>query len=186
MSHTKSDLTIRGKLDGFGRPATIYTPPEDLRDCPTCTGPSRETKGMVCQTCGTEYGPLAPGLDLAALRRINTSRCSRWHGPDTEPWTLADWSNAMCGEAGEAANVVKKVRRIDTGTDRAEGRFLSDSDERLRLLNALADELADVVIYADLVAANAGIDLSLAIVRKFNAISQREGFPEHLELVDRA
>ena len=25
--------------------------------CPTCSGPSRETVGMVCQTCGTDYGP---------------------------------------------------------------------------------------------------------------------------------
>lgn len=24
--------------------------------CPTCEGPSRETVGMVCQTCGTDYG----------------------------------------------------------------------------------------------------------------------------------
>lgn len=24
-------------------------------DCPTCSGPIRETVGMVCQTCGTDY-----------------------------------------------------------------------------------------------------------------------------------
>lgn len=24
--------------------------------CPTCSGPSRETVGMVCQTCGADYG----------------------------------------------------------------------------------------------------------------------------------
>ena len=24
-------------------------------ECPTCSGPSRETVGMVCQTCGTDY-----------------------------------------------------------------------------------------------------------------------------------
>lgn len=24
--------------------------------CPACSGPSRETVGMVCQTCGTDYG----------------------------------------------------------------------------------------------------------------------------------
>jgi hypothetical protein len=28
--------------------------------CPTCTGRLRETVGMVCQTCGTDYGPTAP------------------------------------------------------------------------------------------------------------------------------
>ncbi len=26
------------------------------RECPTCSWPSRETVGMVCQTCGTDYG----------------------------------------------------------------------------------------------------------------------------------
>jgi hypothetical protein len=25
--------------------------------CATCMGPQRETVGMVCQTCGTDYGP---------------------------------------------------------------------------------------------------------------------------------
>lgn len=26
--------------------------------CPTCRGPIRETVGLVCQTCGTDYGRL--------------------------------------------------------------------------------------------------------------------------------
>lgn len=28
----------------------------DLKTCPTCTGQVRETVGLVCQTCGTDYG----------------------------------------------------------------------------------------------------------------------------------
>lgn len=31
------------------------------RGCPTCTGPTRETVGMVCQTCGTDYGHTPTG-----------------------------------------------------------------------------------------------------------------------------
>lgn len=31
-----------------------------LAACPTCSGPTRETVGMVCQTCGTDYAPDAP------------------------------------------------------------------------------------------------------------------------------
>lgn len=27
--------------------------------CPTCSWPTRETVGMVCQTCGTDYGGTA-------------------------------------------------------------------------------------------------------------------------------
>lgn len=30
---------------------------QHLRGCPTCSGSIRETVGMVCQTCGTDYAP---------------------------------------------------------------------------------------------------------------------------------
>lgn len=55
-------------------------------------------------------------LTFAELDAVNAARCKRWHNADTERWTEADWSNAMCGEAGEAANVVKKLRRHETAT----------------------------------------------------------------------
>jgi hypothetical protein len=31
--------------------------------CPTCSGPVRETTGLVCQTCGTDYGKPADDGD---------------------------------------------------------------------------------------------------------------------------
>jgi NTP pyrophosphatase (non-canonical NTP hydrolase) len=114
-------------------------------------------------------------LRFDELRRENVDRCHRWHGdfPDGD-WTGADWSNAMCGEAGEAANVVKKLRRHETGHPGAEDMG------PLGLVQALANELADVVIYADLLAAKYGIDLGQAVVDKFNFVSRREGFPERI------
>jgi NTP pyrophosphatase (non-canonical NTP hydrolase) len=78
----------------------------------------------------------------------------------------------MCGEAGEAANVVKKIRRHETG--------MPDRIPLPQLLPMLADELGDVVAYADLTARYYGIDLGNAVARKFNKISEREGFPERL------
>lgn len=33
--------------------------------CPTCSGPVRETVGMVCQTCGTDYGSQLGPIDAA-------------------------------------------------------------------------------------------------------------------------
>jgi NTP pyrophosphatase (non-canonical NTP hydrolase) len=111
---------------------------------------------------------------LQQLRDTNIKRCARWHGPDTEAWTGADWSNAMCGEAGEAANVVKKLRRHETRTGAAN----SVSVEVLR--TKLGAELADTLIYADLLAHHYGIDLQAAVVAKFNFVSEREGFPERL------
>ena len=124
-------------------------------------------------------------LTFAALREANVTRCKRWHpnflmGNDAglsavEEWSGADWSNAMCGEAGETANVVKKLRRLETGTDQG-----PDDPPPERLREMLADEIADTVTYADLLAAHYGIDLAAAIASKFNRVSERQGFPDRI------
>lgn len=108
------------------------------------------------------------------LRVVNAARKDRWHG-DADEWSGADWSNAMCGEAGEAANVVKKLRRHETRTGTA-----YNTPPVEALMPALAEELADVVIYADLLAHKYGIDLGAALVAKFNRVSAEQGFPERL------
>jgi NTP pyrophosphatase (non-canonical NTP hydrolase) len=117
-------------------------------------------------------GPLT--FELVSL--TNRARAMRWHPgyPHDETWSGADWSNAMCGEAGEAANVVKKLRRHECGLRGA----LDLPPDQLHA--ALAEELADVYLYLDLLAGHYGIDLPSAIVSKFNAVSQRQGFPERL------
>ena len=84
--------------------------------------------------------------DFQQMREQNVSRLARWHG-ETE-WSLADWSNAMCGEAGEAANVVKKIRRIETSlTDqqRWEGDGGLAGMDVSGLMEQLAYELADTI-----------------------------------------
>lgn len=113
-------------------------------------------------------------LSLDELRIQNRARAHRWHGDDAEPWSGADWSNAMCGEAGEAANVVKKLRRIETAI--AQPNPVTQDE----LVSMLAGELADVVIYADLVAEHYGLDLADAVRDKFNEVSRRYDFPEKL------
>ena len=79
----------------------------------------------------------------------------------------------MGGEAGEALNVVKKLNRERDGLT---GNTIHGSE----LKAALANEIADTLIYLDLLAARGGIDLAAAVVSKFNAVSEREGFPERL------
>lgn len=114
-------------------------------------------------------------LTFGEFAETNRKRCERWHpGFPHDGWTGADWSNAMAGEAGEAANVVKKLRRIEFGA-------VSAADPgRDVLLSKLADELGDVVAYLDLLAQHYGLDLGECAARKFNKISEREGFPERL------
>ena len=122
---------------------------------------------------------------LTRLRAANITRKGRWHGPGTEMWSLADWSNAMQGEAGEAGNVVKKIRRAETGTGP------QTMDDLPVLIAALETEIADTTIYLDLLDAEAnrlrqyaGLpmshDLQAAIAAKFNLVSEREGFPERV------
>lgn len=115
-------------------------------------------------------------MELSEIQRVNVSRAEKWHPgfPKDSNWNGADWSNAMCGEAGEAANIVKKLRRRETGVV---GR--KDKDE-IKLLMALAEELADVLCYLVLVAAYYEIDLETAVQYKFNKVSKLQGFPERL------
>lgn len=116
-------------------------------------------------------------LTFAKLQEVSAARCARWHHGfphGKSDWSGADWSNAMQGEAGEAGNVVKKLRRIETNT------VGSKDPGHEALLDKLGEELADTIIYADLLATFYGIDLATHVVAKFNAVSVREGFPERL------
>lgn len=97
------------------------------------------------------------GLDLSVLRSTNIKRCADAFGP-LEEWTETDWGCALSGEVGELCNLLKKRRRgepID--------------------VNEVKKEIADVLIYLDLLSARIGIDLSQAVVQKFNEVSDRRG-----------
>jgi NTP pyrophosphatase (non-canonical NTP hydrolase) len=119
------------------------------------------------------------GLSFAELRHVSLQRCVRWHPGGIGEWSLSDWFTATMGELGEAANVAKKLNRIRDG-------MVGNGDATEEKLRAdLADEIADVAIYLDILAASEGIDLGAAIARKFNATSEKVGFPERLPMFQR-
>ena len=101
-------------------------------------------------------------LSLDLLRQKNNERAEQW-GTGELPATFA--ATELAGEVGEACNIVKKLERARIG---AKGGTASYSD--------LAEELADVVICADLLASHYGIDLSRAVRNKFNKTSDKHGF----------
>ena len=101
------------------------------------------------------------------LRKANLQRCESVFHP-LHDWSPTDWACAMAGEAGEACNAVKKLRRMDSG-----GNTAKDPQTINAAIHDIAMELADTVIYVDLLAARLGIDLGLAIVHKFNLVSDR-------------
>lgn len=99
---------------------------------------------------------------LAILRQVNEAREKEWD--PTDAITLVYRGNELAGEVGEACNIIKKLERERIGLRGSRA-----------TTQQLAEELADVVICADLIAMQAGIDLSHAIKLKFNATSAKYG-----------
>lgn len=100
-------------------------------------------------------------LSFKKLRDVNKLRCETAFNHGLHTWSLAEWSNAMAGEAGETCNLTKKIKRGDFTLEQVK--------------KDLAKEIADVVCYCDLLAAAADIDLGQAIIQKFNEVSDRRG-----------
>ena len=118
-------------------------------------------------------------LTFEELRAKNKTRMQRWHGTGPE-WTIADWAVAFAGEAGELCNAVKKLKRVRGGFANKNDDPTRQLDTEEKALAAIAEELADTIIYADLLADHLGLDLGSAIAAKFNKTSDQYGFPEKL------
>jgi NTP pyrophosphatase (non-canonical NTP hydrolase) len=102
------------------------------------------------------------GANLARLPEFKNGRGGPAHSEaDGSDWCLAQWSNAVLGELGEAANIIKKIERGDLTLEEARP--------------ALAREFADVQTYLDILAYRAGVNLGEATCEKWNEVSIRVG-----------
>lgn len=131
------------------------------------------TKPDIGGTVGNTENPTPPGYvreadwTLADLRRCNVERQAAWC-PDQVP-DLSFRGNELGGECGEAQNVIKKLERERHGWRGSRA-----------TVDQLAEELADVVICADLCALTAGVDLMAAVKAKFDATSVKVDLPHRL------
>jgi len=112
-------------------------------------------------------------MNLLFFSDRNRKRCESKTGFNHKlsDWSLADWMTAVTGEVGEAANIVKKLNRIRDGIP-------GNTQTADELQAALADEIADVFIYLDLMAQAAGFCLSNIVRDKFAKTSRKIGYPE--------
>jgi len=124
-------------------------------------------------------GYMTDGLTFNTLRRGNIKRLPMFKNKHGEPahskedgsdWSDSDWLQAVVGEIGEYANLRKKLQRGDMTAEEAKP--------------LLADELADVVIYLDILAYRLGIDLGSSVMRKWNKTSEKVGVPLYLDAED--
>ena len=103
--------------------------------------------------------------------KINRTRCEASTGFNhpLSSWSLSDWFTATMGELGEAANIAKKLNRVRDGIP-------GNTETPEQLSCNLADELADVFIYLDLLSQSQGINLAEAVLCKFNKTSKKIGY----------
>jgi len=119
------------------------------------------------------------GMDIGILQETNARRADRWHDGDLHQWNALEWAGAMCGEAGEAANAAKKLRRLEQSIksiNLGERNLRTEHDAKL----AVAKECADTILYALCLISAVGIDAECIIREVFNAKSEEYGFPERV------
>lgn len=107
-------------------------------------------------------------LSLNELREANEYRHDEWAGGGRKI-PLSFRGVELAGECGEACNELKKLERYTLGL--AGGKWD---------LQGLREELADVLISADLIAMDLNIDLAAAVREKFNKTSAKHGFVTRL------
>jgi NTP pyrophosphatase (non-canonical NTP hydrolase) len=121
-------------------------------------------------------------LSFRTVIEASVSRARRGHPGGLSDWSALEWAGAMAGEAGEACNAAKKLRRIEqsiANINHEAGRSLTDREAACQ---QIGKEVADTILYAVLLAARVEVDLEAVLVRVFNAKSDEYGFPERLTL----
>lgn len=123
-------------------------------------------------------------LSVQVLQMMSGRRADRWHDPD-DPWTPLEWAGAMSGEAGEAANVAKKLRRLEGKIKNLDKRVLETEhlaveSQAMVYRRELAKEVADTILYGMCLFNVIGIDGVQVIREVFNKKSEEYGFPERI------
>lgn len=129
-------------------------------------------EGLECGADDFDQAGQQP-LTFDGFRQANVARCLRWHPGGLESWSASDWLTAVTGELGELASLLKMRNRERDGLP---GNKFSPTDRQI------ADELADVFTYLDLLAAALHVNLGIAAAEKFNEVSARVGFPDRIDV----
>lgn len=151
-----------------------------------CSHPFHSAPAPSPHTMGFSEGE---PIDLRTLQRMNLARVAGF-GMAIEDWTPMAWGSELAEEVGEfqrevlllgsvlgkVLGAVKKRSRVPHPTE--PGKDISGKP--VPSLDAVAAELADVVIVTNLLASRLGVDLNNAVRLKWNATSAKVGWPERL------
>ena len=112
-------------------------------------------------------GYMTDGITFNVLRDANRNRQKEW--PGNEKADVAFRAIEVAGEAGEVSEAVKKFLRAERGI---KGSTATRED--------IADEMGDLLVSLDLLANELGIDLGVAVRRKFNMTSEKYSMRTYL------
>jgi hypothetical protein len=126
-----------------------------------------------------EKAALLP-VDLRLFGKVNLERCtaSNGFGHALDSWSIAEWTNAMMGEGGEACNLAKKLLRH---RDKVAGNYKAEDKDVKSLKLRTAKEICDAIIYADLAIQSLGFQTADLLVEVFNAKSEQLECPIHYD-----
>lgn len=110
-------------------------------------------------------------MTFEELRAANRLRCERDFQRVVDVNLVPSMTLGLTEEAGEVAGAVRAL--------------LGMSGRKLPSLEAVADEISDVVAYADLLATSLGLRLEDIVAAKFNRVSERIGSTVRLPEVQR-
>lgn len=110
---------------------------------------------------------------LQRLRSANLERSKEWFS-SSEVDTPIFRALEHGGESGEMQNIVKKLYRDDVGAS-------GNKETRDELIDNLKDEIGDVLITLDRVAASYDLDLEQCATNKFNKTSIKNGLGTRLK-----
>ena len=108
---------------------------------------------------------------LTVLSEANKVRQTKWKGSENLDMNFR--ALELCEEVGEVAGAVKKLYRARNGVI---GNTKPESD----IVENLIEEVGDVLICLDLLADKTGINLTDALIEKFNKTSTKHGIDVHI------
>lgn len=145
---------------------------DDAEQCSRCLR-------VFCYNCIQQHHCSGEDLDFSTLQDTNLQRATRWHQNGIEDWSPLEWAGAMAGEAGEACNAAKKLKRIDgslQNLNTEEGRIAINTVVKAK--DAIAHEVADTIIYGILLLSRINRNAAEAVRECFNRKSDEYNFPE--------
>lgn len=119
----------------------------------------------------------SPPLTFALLRRQNITRCDAWPQP-LHRSTPSDLACAVATEVGQLCEQIGRLRQHLQVTCPSKFRSALAAEITARI----GQELADLVLFADLLAARLDLPMDEILAARFNSVSEQLGSPVKLPL----